>query len=381
MRLGVAAFGTDGAKSGIGSYLRQWFEALDASVANVDVDVLAPRSEMNELVPETLIGRREAMADTLRSPMRSMLWHQGGLPLSARRLGWDVAFLPAANRRLAAWMPCPTVGTVHDLAMARVRSKYDRVHSAYFHTLLPALIRRLTRVVTVSEFSKRDIVELAQVDPSRIHVIPHGVNRDRFHPQDDPGSEQIRVDLGLRAPYLLYVARLEHPGKNHVALIRAFDRVKTRLAAPHQLVLAGSPWNGAEEVYAEARRARHSKDIVFTGFTREAALPALYRGAEAYVFPSLYEGFGMPLLEAMASGTPIACSNTSSLPEVAGDAAEYFDPIVPESVEAALEALISNPKRRADLVERGLQRARAFTWRASVDKTLTVLRDAAKEAA
>ena len=381
MRLGVAAFGTDGARSGIGSYLRQWLEALDPQRENLAIDVMAPGSEMTELVPRTLVGRRSPTREALKSPMKSMLWHQAGLPLAAHRRAWDVAFLPAANRRLAAWMPCPTVGTVHDMSMARVKSKYDRVHSAYFHTLLPALIRRLSRVITVSECSKRDIVELAQIDPSRIDVIPHGVNERRFHPTDDPESVEIRRSLGLTAPYFLYVARLEHPGKNHVALIRAFDRVKTRLGGPHQLVLAGAPWNGAEDVYAEARSARHAADIVFTGFTADTSLPALYRGALAYVFPSLYEGFGMPLLEAMASGVPIACSNTSSLPEVAGDAALYFDPIVPESIEVTLKTLLSDPGRRADLIERGLRRASLFTWRDSVTKTLAVFRRAMAEAA
>lgn len=381
LRLGVAAFGTDGARSGIGSYLRQWLEALDSDRENVAIDVMAPESEMTELVPSTLVGRRSSTRDGLKSPMKSMLWHQGALPLAARRRGWDVAFLPAANRRLAAWMPCPSVGTVHDLSMARVKEKYDRVHTAYFHTLLPALIRRLSRIITVSECSKRDIVELAQVDPARIDVIPHGVNERRFHPLDDPESERIRHGLGLTSPYLLYVARLEHPGKNHVALIRAFDRVKTRLGGPHQLVLAGAPWNGAEVVHSAARAARHAADIVFTGFTADASLPALYRGALGYVFPSLYEGFGMPLLEAMASGVPIACSNTSSLPEVAGDAALYFDPAAAESIEVALESLMSDPVCRARLIDRGRRRASQFTWRDSVTRTLAVFRRAVEEAA
>lgn len=380
LHLGIAAFGTDGARSGIGSYLRQWFGALDPDDAGLDVDVLAPASEMAELVPVGLHCERVAKSDALRSPMRSVVWHQAALPLASKRAGWDVAFFPAANRRLPAWMPCPTVGTVHDMSMARVKGKYDRTHEAYFHTVLPALIRRLDHVVTVSNCSKRDIVELADVDPARVHVIPHGVDGAKFHPRDDDASRAVRDALGLKAPYLLYVARLEHPGKNHVSLIRAFDRVKTRLGAPHQLVLAGAPWNGAEDIYAEAARATSSADIRFTGFTSDEALPALYRGAEAFVFPSLYEGFGMPLLEAMASGVPVACSHASSLPEVAGDAAEFFEPLDIDSMASSLEALMADPARRARLRERGLRRAATFTWRQSVDDTLAVFRQAVAEA-
>lgn len=380
LHLGIAAFGTDGARSGIGSYLRQWFGALDPDGAGVDVDVLAPASEMDELVPAGLHCERVVKSDSLRSAMRSVMWHQAALPLASKRAGWDVAFFPAANRRLPAWMPCPTVGTVHDMSMARVKGKYDRTHEAYFHTVLPALIRRLDQVVTVSNCSKRDIVELADVDPARVHVIPHGVDSVKFHPDDDDASRAIRAGLGLEQPYLLYVSRIEHPGKNHVSLIRAFDRVKARLGAPHQLVLAGSPWNGAEDVYAEAAAAKAASDIRFTGFTSAEALPAIYRGAESFVFPSLYEGFGMPLLEAMASGVPVACSRASSLPEVAGDAAEFFEPTDVESIEASLEALMGDPERRADLRARGLRRAATFTWRQSVNDTLAVFRQAVAEA-
>ncbi|MBP9946413.1 MAG: hypothetical protein KBH14_08470, partial [Vicinamibacteria bacterium] len=162
LHLGIAAFGTDGARSGIGSYLRQWLQALSGADPAIRVDILAPGSEMSELVPDSLDCDRRSLPERLCAPGSNMGWHQLGLPWAAHRRAWDVAFLPAANRRLPAWMPCPTVGTVHDMSMARVKGKYDRTHSLYFHTVLPGLIRRLTRVITISACSKRDIVELAQ---------------------------------------------------------------------------------------------------------------------------------------------------------------------------------------------------------------------------
>lgn len=301
-------------------------------------------------------------------------WHQTALPLTAALRRYDVVFLPAANRRVPCAMPCPTVGTVHDFSSLHVSDKYDRLHLFYIRRVLPALVRRLTHVITVSESSRRDIIEHARVPDDRVTVIPNGVDTEAYRPR--PRSE-IEAALGghvpVDRPYLLYVSRIEHPGKNHVALIEAFARLKAEHGIPHRLVLAGGDRERAEEVHAVARSSSAAEDIVFTGFLPDTLLPALYAGADVFVLPSLYEGFGIPLLEAMACDVPVVCADASSLPEVAGDAAVLFDPRDPASMAGRIAEVLGSPGLRDHLVQRGRERSRHFSWEVAGRRTLEVI--------
>jgi len=293
-----------------------------------------------------------------------------------RRL--DVLFLPAANRRVPACAPCPMVGTVHDYSSIHMESKYDLARYTYITRVLPFLARRLTRVIAVSESTRCDVTNYAHVPRERVDVVMHGVDGAVYHPRD-AAQTRARVSemFGVKAPYLLYISRLEHPGKNHVRLIEAFVRLKYREDAPHRLVLVGSDWSRAAEVHAAATQSPAARDIVFTGFAPGDELPYLYAGADAFVFPSLYEGFGMPILEALACGVPVVCANNSSLPEVAGDAAILFDPYSVEEMANAMARLIRDSALRDDLVRKGLARAAGFTWAATARQTLAVLHEAA----
>jgi glycosyltransferase involved in cell wall biosynthesis len=176
---------------------------------------------------------------------------------------------------------------------------------------------------------------------------------------------------------LLYVARLEHPGKNHVALLEAYARLRAE-GVRHKLVLAGPRWNGAEAIDAAVASLGLGEHVVFTGFVAGDDLPGLYAGASVFVFPSLYEGFGIPLLEAMACGTPACVANTSSLPEVAGDAALLFDPRDPRDIADAIHRLITDDVLRARLRARGLKRCGEFTWERSAQGVLDACRAAAR---
>jgi glycosyltransferase involved in cell wall biosynthesis len=375
-RVGLTTFGTDGRRSGIGQYVAHLLPHLAELGLSETGEVLAHADEASFFsagVPVVEFGTG------FRHPALNVAWHQAVLPGWSRRRGYDVLFLPAANRRATVWAPCPTVGTVHDFSMLHVDGKYDPLRGVYIRQVLPALARRLTRVIAPSEASRRDIVGHAQVPEERVHVIPHGVDHRRYTPGDPEEAARTAARHGIEGPYVVYVSRLEHPGKNHVRLIEAWDEVKRRTGAPHRLVLAGSDWMGAEHVHAAARGARHGDSIVLTGYLPGADLADLYRAADLMVFPSLYEGFGMPLLEAMACGTPVVCSNVSSLPEVASEAGLLFDPAEPSSIARAIESVLVSPSLAGDLRDRGLARAAEFNWRRSAERTLEVLRQAALE--
>jgi glycosyltransferase involved in cell wall biosynthesis len=271
--------------------------------------------------------------------------------------------MPAGNRRLAWRYGIPCVGTVHDLSQLHVPQKYDALRMFYIMRILPRMMRRLTRVISVSESTRRDLESFAGIAAERIRVIHNGADLARFAPSDrDAAKSAISGTLGLPRDFILYIARLEHPGKNHVRLLEAFARLSGRDGIRHRLVLCGPDWDGSEAVHAAIARLGLEDRVITTGFVASADLPDLYQGASLFVFPSLYEGFGIPLVEAMASGTPVCAADRSSLPEVAGDAALLFDPFEPASMERAMFELLTNPGLRETYTARGLRRADQFDW-------------------
>lgn len=379
MKIGISTFGGDGGKSGISRYILGHLQQYALDTHGHEIDVLVYGSERGIFLPP---GSEKLHAvefpDSLRPPVKNILWHQLSLPGLCRDKGYKVMFLTAANRRTPISLPCASVGTVHDFSSLHVEGKYDPSRMIYIKHVLPFLVRRLTHVLTVSESSRRDIVEYAGVAPERVTVTPLAADHSVFFPGDTAAARAlVKEKYKIDSPYILYTSRLEHPGKNHVRLIEAFDRLKTAHDLPHKLVLAGSEWSGSEAVHAVAEKARHGKDIIFPGFVAAGDLAALYRGAEAFVFPSLYEGFGLPILEAMACGVPTACSNVSSMPEVAGTAIPTFDPRQVEVIEAVLTKLLTDEAHRAQVRERGIARAQEFNWKRTAAAALAVLERAA----
>lgn len=371
MKVGILTFACDAGRSGIGQYVIHLLREFQTVAPDVDFEIIGHEDELAAFLPAKHHYALHTISRRWKSPITNILWQNLVLPRLCRARGYDVVFLPAANRRLPLWLPCPTVGTVHDFSSMHIDGKYDPLRDVYIKHVLPFLVRQLTQVVSVSESTKLDIVEYARVNPERIAVIPHGVDFDVYSPRNKLESQSSVCDrYSIRAPYVLYISRIEHPGKNHARLIRAFARMKSETDLPHQLVLVGSDWTRAEEVHRVADKTGLNDDVRFTGFVDGADLPDLYRGADLFVFPSLFEGFGMPILEAMACGVPVACSNISSLPEVAGDAAAYFDPSDESSIANVLGDLLSNPDARNRYAEAGLQRVAAFSWSAAAESTL-----------
>lgn len=379
MRIGMTTFGGDGGKSGISQYIINLLSQFNTMERLGELDLFLYEDEQQIFAPQPgdnvsplTFGAR------IRNPVFNIAWHQFGLQNWVRRRDYDVVFLPAGNRRLPFYCPCPTVGTVHDFSSLHVAGKYDWSRLFYIKQVLPRLVRRLSKVLTVSECSKSDIVNYAGVAEEDVIVTHLAVDHDLYYPRDKADcAARIREKYGVERPYLLYVSRIEHPGKNHANLIRAFDRLKADNDLPHQLVLAGGDWNGAEEVHQLAESVDSRDDIIFTGFAAAEDMPDFYGGADMFVFPSLYEGFGLPLLEAMACGTPTACSNRSSLPEVAGDAAVLFDPQDPEAIADSVAPVLLSDDVSGEYQKKGIERASKFTWQETARKTMEVIHSVA----
>ena len=311
-----------------------------------------------------------------RPPVQNIAWHQTILPQLVRRLDLDVLHVPS-YRRLMWRRPCPLVATIHDLAPFHVSRKYDIARMFYGRVVVKHLARRQTEIITVSHNTARDIEQFFKISRHQLRVIHNGIEHDRFFPR--PAQEAraaVRDKYRLNKPFFLYVARLEHPGKNHRRLIEAFERFKEETGSDWILAFGGSDWHGADLIHARIAESSYASDVRTLGFISNNDLPLLYSAAEAFVYPSLYEGFGLPPLEAMACGCPVISSDRGSLGEVVGDAAWIVDPEEVEDICDALIKLYTESKSRAALVQKGLAHSRQFSWERAARETLAVYRAA-----
>jgi glycosyltransferase involved in cell wall biosynthesis len=291
---------------------------------------------------------------------------QFAVPLDLRREGAELFHAP--HYVLPALTPCRSVVTIHDCIHLRFPQYLpSRFGYAYARAQMWTATHRAGRVITVSEASKRDILRYFRVPESRIDVIYNAID-DRFW--QEPAAEEIarvRERYRLTDPFVLYAGNIK-PHKNLERLIESFHLLRQNSPELRdvQLLIIGDEISK----YAALRRAVHRhklhKHVRFFGFVSDQTLAALYRLADVFVFPSLYEGFGLPPLEAMASGTPVITSNVSSLPEVVGNAALMIDPYEPAAISDAIRRVLTSAELRADLRRRGLARAREFSWERSI---------------
>ena len=311
----------------------------------------------------------------VRAPSRPLrlLWEQTVLPWRLRQLGIDVLHSPHHTTPLARLRRgCQRVVTFHDLTFFLLPERYPPTRRLYFQTMTRLSARVADAVIVPSEAVRGDVLRILPASggpPERVFVIPEAAGT-AFHPQDAAAIEAVRRRYGLEGPFLLSVGSLE-PGKNRERLLQAFARLRAQ-GLKHTLVVAGQRAWRCEGEAPLARRLGLADSVRFLGHVPQADLPALYSAADLFVFPSLYEGFGLPALEAMACGTPVVASNVSALPEVVGDAALQVPPLDVEALADAVERLLRDDRLRSDLRERGLERARQFSWEKAARQTVEV---------
>ncbi|MDB6028114.1 MAG: hypothetical protein JWM68_4337 [Verrucomicrobiales bacterium] len=307
-----------------------------------------------------------------RSPIRNIFWHQLVLPGLVRKHGIDVLHIPS-YRRLLWTQPCATVATIHDLAPFLISNKYDWKRMFYGRFVVKGLAKRQRQIIAISQNTSQDIQRFFHLPSSKITVIHNGLDHRRFVPAaDDSAKHWIAQRHGIKTRFFLYVARFEHPGKNHVRLVQAFNDFKQETGSDWQLILGGADWNGAEVIHDAIAKSPFVEEIRHIGFVPDKDLPRLYQAANIFVYPSLYEGFGMPPLEAMASGCPVISSARGSLAEVIGDAAEIVDPESVVSMKEALRRLSRNSSLCETFQEKGLQRAQMFNWQTTAVETMKI---------
>jgi glycosyltransferase involved in cell wall biosynthesis len=325
-----------------------------------------------------LVSRLGDRLEVLRPkhPLRGSLGHL-----------WEQVYLPLANGSGLLWSPNDTgplsvarqVCTVHDLIPLDHPEWFNPRFVALYRCLMPRLMARLQHVIAISQFTKQRLIDLFKLDPAKITVVPNGVDQS-FCPAPPDRIRQVRHALGLGdKPYVLCVSSFE-PRKNLKGLLAAWAVLPASIRNEFQLVLSGA--RGSSKVFGDAGVGEPPPGTVFTGYVAQEDLPALYSGAEIFAYPSLYEGFGLPPLEAMASGVPVLTSNTSSIPEVVADAGVLVDPTDIDSIQEGLSRLMTDEQLRKGLSARGRERAQQMSWDRTADETWRVLeREAAADAA
>lgn len=361
--------------TGVYSYtinLLQQMERLTAQGASVNIRVLVP--PLDEIKGARLVHRPGF--EFIPSPnMRHRdLWRLGLFMLAAKRLRPDVLFLPFPYP--IYYKPIRLAVTVLDVIPLLPGFRRSSLRAILFRHSYSSSLHRADLILTDSEHSKADMVSVCGIAPDRILVTYLGFDPERCQSSLTDEQEKARVlgRYGIEPPYILWVGKME-PRKNLVGLVRAYGLLlERRKDLTLQLVLCGGKNWGCENLNRLLAEPSYRGKVIRTGLVPNSDLSVLYREAIGFAMPSLYEGFGLPTLEAMANGVPVMSSNRSSLPEIAGDAALYFDPESVEEMSMAMERLSTDGALRQQLVARGRERVKQFSWEACARATLAALR-------
>jgi glycosyltransferase involved in cell wall biosynthesis len=396
VRIGINGYFLREPWTGMGQHLTQLAAALDAREAGdqrysllvprfpgdpvADLDTgSAPRPTTATMTALDPLPRRFSAIEAGVGPKR--------LPIQLAKLGWEMAGVVRAGRRARIdllhspywtnplWSPWPTVVTVHDVIQLVLPEYQMLARQRVYFGLVTRTLRRATAIVTVSECSRQDLIRTVGVPQERVFVVENAIPASLQPVTDGERLAAVRARYGLGERFILYLGANDLR-KNLNRLIRAYAALPPALRDAHQLVVAGRQWPHDHPLYPDPRLVVSELGlqdrVVFTGGVPEEEKATLLSAATVFAFPSLYEGFGLPVLEAMACGTPVLTASTSSLPEVAGDAALMVDPASVTEISEGLAALLESPERRKALAERGIERASRYRWSDVAERTVQV---------
>ena len=357
--------------SGTGYYVQKLVEALARLAPDHDCTAVTP--PVNRTVFDDPAwpgkGRVQALSLAPRRPALQALWRQYLFAGVARRLRVDLVHYPAFLGCLRCDLP--SVVTIPDLVWRSHRETVPPRKRRYYDRVIGDTMARAARIITISDATRAELTEHFPQHANKTTTVHLGVDRTVFRPLDD-ATDLARVRSAYKLPevFILALSTLE-PRKNLSHLIRAFELVAPD-APEVSLVLAGKAGYEADRLRAQAKASAVGERIVFPGHIAAADLPLLYNLATLFAFPSLSEGFGLPILEAMACGVPVLTGNRSAMREVAGDAAELVDPVTPEAIADGLRRLLHDASRRSACVDRGRVRAEAVPWERTAAETLRI---------
>ncbi|MEW5720742.1 MAG: glycosyltransferase family 1 protein [Chloroflexota bacterium] len=363
MRVGIDFTSASRERAGIGRYARELIRALSRLDHANRYVLFVPRDAHADLLRFDWSANFSIVRAPLTERYLAALWHRARVPLPIEAFVGAVDVFYSPDFLLPPTLARRKLVTVHDLSYVRVPECFPAPLLNYLNRAVPPSVARADLILADAASTQRDLVDVYGVPHEKIRVLYSGVD-PRFRPDVSAQSKTRVRELTHGKPYLLSVSTIQ-PRKNYARLIEAFAILNSKSQIHNsnlQLVIAGGRGWMYEEIFQTVERLNLRERVIFPEFFADEDLPALYAGATLFVYPSLYEGFGLPIAEAMACGAPVVCSNASSLPEVAGDAALYFDPRDVDAIADALVRVLSDELLRASLRARGFAQAKKFLW-------------------
>ncbi|MCL5960394.1 MAG: glycosyltransferase family 4 protein [Chloroflexi bacterium] len=378
MRIGIDYTAAIKQHGGIGRFVRGLIDGLaDVDQDNEYVLVYFRRGEgmVNIPVPQRTNFRERQIP--IPDRVMAILWHRFSLPIPVDLATGQVDVFHAPDFVLPPLRHGASVLTVHDLSFLLHPECHEDSLNSYLEKAVPHSVARADFITADSLNTRKELICLMDADPDRVEVVYGGVE-ERFRPMNAEGEllSATRRRLGIDYPFILNVGVIE-PRKNLVTLVQAYERLKSRLGFRHKLLIAGGKGWLWDDVFRKVRDLNLDDDVVFAGYVPEADLPALYNLADLFVYPSLYEGFGLPVAEAMACGTPVVTSNTSSLPEIVGEAGLMVAPTEVEALADSIERALTDAALRDRMRVAGLAQSAKFTWQKAAKSLVGVYQKAA----
>ncbi len=371
MKVGIDTFGCGHGKSGIGSYLTY----LSAQFKNTDENQFEFfGSEIDRYTYGADNGLNYSTVNLPDSRKAERIWHYMISNLFARKHKYNAVLYAAGAQYLPLYFSVPGVAVVNDVLSELYASEI--LYNKTIRILVG--LKNASKVIAASQFIRKDLIKLG-IPEDKIVVIHNGIDHSQFYPREMlyPNLVDIKP-FAIKRPYFIYPSRMSSSTKKHVELIKAFSLFKEKTHLEHRLVLAGSEGEVIEDVKKAIMESNYSSEIFVTGFFPHEGFPLLYSASEGCLFPSVNEGVGLPVLEAMATGVPVACSKEGALPEIAGQNAIYFDSDNLEEMAGAMEQLALNSEMRKRMIEAGIAWTKRFDWEKTAEKTIQVLQEVAE---
>jgi len=311
------------------------------------------------------------------SSLGNIIWHQWNFQSLQKEYKCDVAYIP--NFSLLLWKRIPTIVTIHDLIEFNVPNKFSKLRMMYRKIIDPMMVRNSTYITSVSECSKQDIIKFCGAKESKIKVIANAADRSRFriYREEEVKDCLVKYDLQYKE-YCLFVGTIDYPGKNIMSALEAYVNLRKKYNIKEKMVIVGKNGFNSDVIYDYVNNSDYKDDIIFTGYLSDMDLPLVYSGSKVLIYLSLYEGFGLPVLEAMSCNIPVVCPNTSCFPEVIGDIPVGVSPTSISEIEDKLYKLLSDDVFNRKISEECYERAKKFSWRQSASAYYKVFHEYSK---